>query len=157
MPQYENVLAAPLSAEELMRLLPHRPPFFFLKRLREWTPGRRALAEVEFDGAEDFLRGHFPGHPILPGVILIEASAQTAGLALAERSDVPPTAAQPPSLAMVRSMRFRAPVHPREPLEIEAIAATRFENLGVVEVTVRRAGKAVAEGELAISLGARPA
>lgn len=153
MPTFENVLASPLSADDLMRILPHRPPFLFLKRLREWTPGRRALAEVEFDGGEEFLRGHFPGNPIVPGVILIEACAQTAGLALAEPRDVAPTAARPPSLAKVRAMRFRAAVRPREPLEIEALVTTRFENNGVVEVAVRRGPTVVADGEVAISLG----
>lgn len=153
MPEFENILAAPIGADELMRILPHRPPFFFLKRLREWTPGRRALADVEFDGDEEFLRGHFPGNPIVPGVILIEACAQTAGLALAEKSDVAPTAARPPSLAKVRAMRFREPVRPREPLEIEALVTTRFENNGVVEVSVRRGPRVVADGEVAISLG----
>jgi 3-hydroxyacyl-[acyl-carrier-protein] dehydratase len=153
MSKFENVLAAPLSADELMRYLPHRPPFFFLKRMREWTPGRRTLAEVEFNGDEEFLRGHFPGNPIVPGVILVEACAQAAGLALAERSDTAPTAARPPSLAKIRAMRFRAPVRPRELLEIEALVTTRFENNGVVEVVVRRGATIVAEGEVAISLG----
>src|SRR6185295_20180987 len=98
MSPFVNVLLTPLSADDLMRLLPHRPPFFFLKQLRELTVGQRALADVEFDGSEEFLRGHFPGHPIVPGVILVEACAQTAGLALAERTDSIPTAARPPSL-----------------------------------------------------------
>jgi len=153
MSQFENILATPIEADELMRFLPHRPPFFFLKRVREWTPGRRVLAEVEFGGDEEFLRGHFPGHPIVPGVILVEACAQAAGLSLAERSDTAPTAARPPSLAKIRAMRFRAPVRPRERLEIEALVTTRFENNGVVEVFVRRDGTVVADGELAISLG----
>jgi 3-hydroxymyristoyl/3-hydroxydecanoyl-(acyl carrier protein) dehydratase len=157
MGEFENVLPSPLDAAELMRILPHRPPFFFLRRLREWTPGRRALAEVEFDGSEEFLRGHFPGHPIVPGVILVEACAQAAGLALAQPTDRVPTAARPPSLAKIRAMRFRAPVAPREPLEVEARVATRFANSGVVEVVVRRAGVTVAEGELAIHLGRQDA
>jgi len=157
MGEFENILSAPLSADELMRLLPHRPPFFFLKRLREWTLGVRALAEVEFDGSEEFLRGHFPGHPIVPGVILVEACAQTAGLALAARNDSVPTAARPPSLAKIITMKFRAPVRPRELLEVEAIVTTRFENSGAVEVTMRRGGVSVAEGALAIHLGAAAA
>ncbi|HET6164084.1 MAG TPA: hotdog domain-containing protein [Planctomycetota bacterium] len=153
METFVNVLTAPLSADELMRLLPHRPPFFFLKRLREWTLGVRALADVEFDGSEEFLRGHFPGHPIVPGVILVEACAQAAGLALASRSDSIPTAQRPPSLAKIITMKFRAPVRPRELLEVEAIVTTRFENSGAVEVTMRRGGVTVAEGALAIHLG----
>jgi len=157
MNEFLNVLTAPLSADELMRLLPHRPPFFFLKRLREWTLGVRALADVEFDGSEEFLRGHFPGNPVVPGVILVEACAQAAGLALATRTDSIPTAARPPSLAKIITMKFRAPVRPRERLEVEAIVTTRFENSGAVEVVLRRGGASVAEGALAIHLGAPPA
>jgi 3-hydroxyacyl-[acyl-carrier-protein] dehydratase len=157
MNEFLNVLTAPLSADELMRLLPHRPPFFFLKRLREWTLGVRALADVEFDGSEEFLRGHFPGNPVVPGVILVEACAQAAGLALAARTDSIPTAARPPSLAKIITMKFRAPVRPRERLEVEAIVTTRFENSGAVEVVLRRDGAIVAEGALAIHLGAPPA
>jgi 3-hydroxymyristoyl/3-hydroxydecanoyl-(acyl carrier protein) dehydratase len=157
MNEFENVLTAPLSADELMRLLPHRPPFFFLKRLREWTLGVRALADVEFDGSEEFLRGHFPGNPVVPGVILVEACAQAAGLALATRTDSIPTATRPPSLAKIITMKFRAPVRPRERLEVEAIVTTRFENSGAVEVVLRRGDTTVAEGALAIHLGAPPA
>jgi 3-hydroxyacyl-[acyl-carrier-protein] dehydratase len=153
MSKFENVLAAPLEADALMRILPHRPPFLFLKRMREWTPGKRTLAEVEFSGDEEFLRGHFPGNPIVPGVILVEACAQAAGLALADYNDTAPTATRPPSLAKIRAMRFRAPVRPREPLEVEALVTTRFENNGVVEVVMRRGATIVADGELAISLG----
>jgi 3-hydroxyacyl-[acyl-carrier-protein] dehydratase len=156
MADFENLLSAPLVASDLMRILPHRPPFFFLKRLLEWTPGSRALAEVEFDGSEEFLRGHFPGHPIVPGVILVEACAQAAGLALATVTDAAPTADRPPSLAKIRAMRFRAPVRPRELLLVEALATARFGTGGVVEVTMRRTGALVAEGELAISLGPAP-
>ena len=165
METFVNALTAPFSAEELMRLLPHRPPFFFLKRLREWAPGRRALSEVEFDGSEEFFRGHFPGHPIVPGVILIEAAAQTAGLALAQASaDVPAgsvLAAAPagslPALAKVKEFRFRAPAHPCETLAIEAVVTARFDTSGVVAVTVRRGATLLAEGELMVALaqGAR--
>lgn len=153
MPEFANVLPAPIDAAELMRFLPHRPPFFFLKRLVEWTPGRRALSEVEFDGTEDFFRGHFPGRPIVPGVILVEAAAQTAGLALAESLADAPVNGRLPSLAKIRNLRFRLPAQPRELLRIEALVTTRFGADGIAEVRVRRGDQLLADGDVAIALG----
>jgi len=152
-----NVLTSPLGADELMRLVPHRPPFFFLRRLLEWSPGRRAVSEVEFDGSEDFFRGHFPGRPVVPGVILVEAAAQTAGLALAEQvKDSPSVAGVLPALAKVKDFRFREPVAPKELLTIEAIVTNRLGTSGMVETTIRRNGTRVADGELMIALSAAP-
>jgi len=143
---------APLSAAELMRILPHRPPFFFLRALLEWHPGRRALSEVEFDGSEEFFRGHFPGRPIVPGVILIEAAAQTAGLALGASVVDAPRNGRLPALAKVRAFRFRSPVLPRERLEIDAVGSGRFGDTGLVDVKVFRDSKVVADGELLLAL-----
>jgi 3-hydroxyacyl-[acyl-carrier-protein] dehydratase len=151
-----NVLAAPLSADELMRFLPHRPPFFFLKQLVEWDPGKRAVSHVEFAGDEFFFRGHFPGRPIVPGVILVEAAAQTGGLALASSFDDAPIGGKLPALAKIREMRFRAPARPNELLVIEADVTTRFGPLGVVEVRVRRGDTPIAAGDLALGLASAP-
>ena len=148
----DNVLVTPLSADDLMKLLPHRPPFFFLKSLREWSPGVRALSEVEFDGSEEFFRGHFPGHPIVPGVILVEAAAQTAGLALARSLADVPREGRLPSLAKIRAFRFRAAVAPREKLEVDARVVSRLGDDGIVEVELRRDGRRIAEGEVVIAL-----
>jgi 3-hydroxyacyl-[acyl-carrier-protein] dehydratase len=142
----------PLAAEQLMRFLPHRPPFFFLKRLIEWEPGKRATSEVEFDGSEDFFRGHFPGSPIVPGVILIEAAAQTAGFALGIEPRHDGSAL--PALAKVKEFRFRGPARPRELLHVEANVSSRFGTIGVVAVAVRRGATRLAEGELTVALSA---
>ena len=145
-----------LTPEEVLGLVPQQRPFRFLDRLLELTE-ETAVGEYTFRPDESFYAGHFPGNPVVPGVILVEACAQAAGLALATRTDSIPTAARPPSLAKIITMKFRAPVRPREQLEVEAIVTTRFENSGAVEVVLRRGGASVAEGALAIHLGAPPA
>ena len=107
-PEPDNVLEQPLEGDQLRRLLPHRPPFLFVRRLTEWRPGQFARSEAWFDPGESFFAGHFPGNPIVPGVILTELAAQTAGLALSAAGE----AAGAPFLAKIKAFRFRRPVKP---------------------------------------------
>lgn len=75
---------------QALRALPHGPEFRFLDRLLALDPGRSGRAEYTLRGDEPFLRGHFPGQPLLPGVLLIEAAAQLAGVVAQSDPDVPP-------------------------------------------------------------------
>ena len=149
----DNVLDAPLEAAALEDLLPHREPFLFVRRLLAWAPGKWAESEVEFRGDEFFFRGHFPGRPIVPGVILVEAAAQTAGLAL---HDEPGAERQPGEggawLAKIRHWRFRQPVQPPQVLRVSARVEGRFGAGGIATVVLAAEGRVVAEGELVLSL-----
>lgn len=71
-----------MSLPEPADVLPHRPPFLFVTGISAITPGEVAKAWWQLDGEEDFFAGHFPGRPVLPGVLQIEALAQTGGLTL---------------------------------------------------------------------------
>lgn len=141
--------ALPLDATQLQELLPHRPPFFFLRELNEWEPGHSARSTVEFAGDEFFFAGHFPGNPLVPGVILTEAAAQTAGLALQPGGGV--MGGTFVWLAKVRSMRFRAAVRPRERLHIEARVTQALGGVGNVAVRILRGEECVADGELVLA------
>ena len=92
--------------------LPHGASFRFVDRVLEITPGKRVVALKNVTAGDPHLQGHFPGNPLMPGVLLVEAMAQTAGLLLPEGSSA--------LLAQIRDARFRRPVVPGDQVRIEA-------------------------------------
>ncbi len=78
----QPTLVLPLEAAEIMRILPHRYPFLLVDRVVELEPGTRAVAIKQVSANEPQFTGHFPGRPIMPGVLMVEALAQTAGIAV---------------------------------------------------------------------------
>jgi 3-hydroxyacyl-[acyl-carrier-protein] dehydratase len=100
-----------LSSDPLSRL-PHGVAFRFVDRVVEMTPGKRVVALKNVTVGDPHLQGHFPGNPLMPGVLLVEAMAQTAGLLLSEGSSA--------VLALIRDARFRRPVVPGDQVRIEA-------------------------------------
>src|SRR6187431_3588816 len=82
----ETPIAAPLEASDIMRILPHRYPFLLVDRVIELEPGKRAVGIKNVTANEPQFTGHFPGRPIMPGVLLVEGMAQTAG-AICARKD----------------------------------------------------------------------
>ena len=73
---------APLEAADIMRILPHRYPFLLVDRVIELEPGKRAVGIKNVTANEPQFTGHFPGRPIMPGVLMVEALAQTCGVAV---------------------------------------------------------------------------
>ena len=77
-----TTFAAPLEAADIMRIIPHRYPFLLVDRIVELTPGERAVGLKAVTANEPQFTGHFPERPIMPGVLMVEALAQTAGIAV---------------------------------------------------------------------------
>lgn len=136
------------SADPIECGLPHRPPFVFVDRVTALEAGKRACGTKCFSPEEPFFQGHFPGDPLVPGVILTEALAQVAGL-VARRPGL--------RLAAIRSMKFLAPVRPGELVELaaEQTGASRGESgaLWLFSVTASVAGRPMAEGMLVLAEG----
>src|SRR5262245_51629960 len=109
---------------ELVALLPHRPPFRFVDTVVEIEPGARIVANYQVTGEEPFLAGHFPGNPIFPGVLQLEALAQAGAIALLAD---PRYAGKLPLFGGVEDVRFRRLVRPGDRLdlsvEIERLSA----------------------------------
>jgi 3-hydroxyacyl-[acyl-carrier-protein] dehydratase len=123
-------------------ILPHRDPFLLLDRVVEVVPGEHAIAEKDILATDDVFRGHFPGYPVFPGVLQLEALAQTGALAILSQ---PEAQGKIVLFAGVDNVRFRRPVVPGETLRLETRLTERRGPIGKGE------GKAFVGPDLACS------
>lgn len=132
-------------------MLPHRPPFLFVSRVVLVQPGC-AEAQWRVTGSEDFLRGHFPGRPLVPGVLLGEALAQTAGLALAGEAPAGARAPAPMGMLAQIDLRFRSAAEPPCTIVLRAQGIGSIGSLHRFEVSALVDDRCVATGTLALSV-----
>jgi 3-hydroxyacyl-[acyl-carrier-protein] dehydratase len=132
--------------------LPHRPPFVFVREIVHCEPGHWVEARMSFAPDDPMFAGHFPGNPIVPGVILTEALAQTAGIAAA--SGYSETARPLFLLSAIRTMKFLQAVRPGEEIDLRAEKIAATEGLVQFKVTAKVNGAPVAEGQLVLSVAA---
>jgi 3-hydroxyacyl-[acyl-carrier-protein] dehydratase len=137
----------PLQAA--LRALPHGPEFRFLDRLLALEPGRSGTGEFTLRGEEAFLRGHFPGDPMLPGVLLIEAAAQLAGTVAQSDPALPPLRGL--KLTAIRHAKIPGAVRPGETVRLEARVAGRLGPLVQTAATARVGDRVVLQAELTLS------
>lgn len=146
-----------MERSEIETMIPHRPPFLWIDRVEELEPGVRCVAVKFVDPADPMFTGHFPDRPILPGVLLIEAVAQTAGVMLGSAA---PQAADKPDagvaegrvalLGAVNRFKFLKPVTPGQELRIETKKMTEAGRMAYIGGTVWVDGEMVASGELSV-------
>ena len=141
-----------MERREIEALIPHRPPFLWIDRVEELEPGVRCVAVKFVDPANPIFAGHFPAKPILPGIFLIEAVAQTAGVMLgsATQGAVGSTTGVA-LLAAVNRFKFLKPVTPGQTLRIETKKLTEALHLICIGGTVWVDGETVANGELTVA------
>ncbi len=134
-----------MEITELMAVLPHRYPFLMVDRLLELEPGVRAKGLKNVTVNEPHFPGHYPGRPLMPGVLILEAMAQVAGAAYPADDEL---RGRVPVLAGVDRARFRRPVVPGDQLVIEVELGRA--KAGIVKATGRATveGVMVAEAEL---------
>jgi 3-hydroxyacyl-[acyl-carrier-protein] dehydratase len=132
-----------------LSFLPHGPEFRFLDRLVRLTPGQEGAGEYQVRGDEPFLRGHFPGDPIFPGVLLVEAAAQLAGVVAQSDPAIPPLPGL--KLAALRGAKITGPARPGDVIRLEARILGRLGNLIQAEARARVGEKIVLTAELTLS------
>lgn len=133
----------------MLESLPHGVEFRFLDELLALDPGRSGRGIFILKGEEAFLRGHFPGHPIMPGVLLIEAVAQLAGVIAQSDPTVTPLANL--RLTAVRNAKILGTIAPQETMEISATISGRLGGLIQAEGTVTAAGREIMRTQVTLS------
>ena len=142
-------ITLPVGVEQIRQLLPHRYPFLLVDRVIEIVPGESVVTLKNVTINEPFFDGHFPGHPVMPGVLIVEAMAQSAGLLTQISSRLKGGSASPLFyLAKVDNARFNAPVVPGDQLRMEVKLKRLLRSMGLFEARTLVDGKEVASCEL---------
>ncbi|MGI6087514.1 MAG: 3-hydroxyacyl-ACP dehydratase FabZ [Kiritimatiellia bacterium] len=129
-----------INIDEIMKILPHRYPMLLVDRVLECDDKERIVALKNITINEPFFNGHFPGRPIMPGVLQLEAMAQTGGILLSRQTGIK---GQVPLFMAIDGARFRRPVLPGDALRIEVSLLNRRSRV------VRVQGRASVDGQLA--------
>ena len=138
-----------VDLEAALRSLPHGPEFRFLDRLLSLTPGKVGEAEYRVRGDEPFLRGHFPGQPLMPGVLLLEAAAQLAGVVAQTDPEIGPLDGL--KLTAIRAAKITGSARPGETIRIIARVTGRLGPLIQAEAEVNLSGRPLLSATLALS------
>ncbi len=139
----------PDQLEKALSLLPHGPEFRFVDRLTELAPGKAGRGEYTVRGDETFLRGHFPGNPLLPGVLLIEALAQLAGVVAQSDPTIPPL--NHLKLTALRNVKILGTASPGEVVRLESKILARLANLIQASAEAHIADQLVMRAEITLS------
>ena len=144
-----------MDFDEILRSLPHAYPFRLIDRILDLEKGKRAIALKNVSMDEPYFSGHFPREPVLPGVLILEAMAQTGGLAF--ESSFEKEEKGVPVLASIEEFRVKKRVIPGDQLIIEAEVLRIFSNLAKVKVLAKVEEELVAEGTFVLAKGVDPA
>lgn len=138
------------TAQEIMNIIPHRYPFLLVDTIEELEPGVRALGKKCVSVNEPFFQGHFPGNPVMPGVLIIEALAQVGAVAMLSQ---PQFQGRTAYFAGIDKARFRQKVVPGDVLLLEMEIVKVKGPVGVGRATARVNDKVAAQAELTFSIG----
>lgn len=136
-----------LDINEIMKILPHRYPFLLVDKIIEMDIGKTIVGVKNVSINEPFFQGHFPGHPVMPGVLIVEAMAQVACI-LAIMSSDESVRSKVTYFAGINNVRFRKPVMPGDQLRFEIEATGCKRGIWIFTAKAFVDGKLVTEAEL---------
>ncbi|GFH95351.1 3-hydroxyacyl-[acyl-carrier-protein] dehydratase FabZ [Lachnospiraceae bacterium] len=138
------------TAQEIMDIIPHRYPFLLIDTIEELEPGTRALGRKCVSVNEPFFQGHFPGNPVMPGVLIIEALAQVGAVAMLSQPDFQGRTAY---FAGIDKARFRRKVVPGDVLLLETEIIKVKGPIGIGRAVAKVGDQVAAQAELTFSIG----
>lgn len=137
------------TAKEIMEIIPHRQPFMLIDTIEELEPGVRAVGKKCVSFNEPFFNGHFPGNPVMPGVLILEALAQVGAVAIL---DLPENKGKTAYFASIDKAKFKQMVVPGDVLMLETKIIKTKGPIGVGEATATVNGKVAAKAELTFAI-----
>ena len=149
MPKAPRENARTLNAAEIAEILPHRYPFALIDRVLDYEPGKWAIARKCVSVNEGFFQGHFPGNPIMPGVLILEALAQTGAVAALS---LPEYKGKTALFGGVKNARFKKQVIPGDVLELRCQMVKQHGPLGIAEAEALVDGKTACRAELTFAI-----
>ncbi|MBQ0042425.1 MAG: 3-hydroxyacyl-ACP dehydratase FabZ [Lachnospiraceae bacterium] len=139
-----------MTTVDIMNILPHRSPFLLVDTIEELEPGKRVVGKKCVTFNEPFFQGHFPGNPVMPGVLIVEALAQTGAVAILCMDEYKGKTAY---FAGLDKVRFKRKVVPGDVLKLEATMTTIKGPVGKAEVVATVDGELAAKGEMMFAIG----
>lgn len=139
-----------LTTKEIMEIIPHRQPFLLIDTIEELEVGVRAVAKKCVSYNEPFFAGHFPGEPVMPGVLIVEALAQTGAVAIL---GIPENKGKTAYFASINSAKFKQKVVPGDVLLLETEIIKQKGPIGVGKAVAKVGDKIACVAELTFAIG----
>ena len=138
-----------LNKEEIKKIIPQRDPFLMIDEVEEYMPGESAIAYKSVSEDEYYFKGHFPGNPIMPGVLIVESLAQTGAVAILSMEE---NKGKNALFGGIDKLRFKKQVVPGDRLKLEVRIIKKKGPIGIGEAIATVDGKVAVKGELTFAI-----